>query len=87
MKAFSSALDAGRLAQAERGEDREVERGVGARAAEEFVGDEVGLADAERQRQHHPFAHAPQRLLDDLPDIIKHLRHGATLASQLPEGQ
>ena len=74
---------AGGLAQAERGEDGQVERGVGARAAEELVGDEIGFADAERQRQHHPLAHAPQRLFHDFPDIIKHLRHAATLARSL----
>ena len=67
------------LAQAERREDGQVEPGVGARAPEELVGDQVGLADAERQRQHHPFPHAPQRLFNDLSDIIKHLRHAATL--------
>ena len=56
---------------------------IGARAAEEFVGDEIGLADAERQRQHHALAHAPQRLFHDFSDVIKHLRHGATLACSL----
>ena len=68
------------FAQAQRREDGQVERGVAARAPEEFVGDEVGFADAERQRQHHALAHAPQRLFHDFSDVIKHLRHGATLA-------
>ena len=71
---------AGGLAQRQRGEDREVQAAIGPRAAEEFVGDEIGLADAERQRQHHLPAHAPQRLFDYFSDVIKHLRHGVTLA-------
>jgi hypothetical protein len=69
------------LAQAERGDDGQIERRVRAGAAEEFVGDEIGIADAERQRQHHLPADAPQRFLDDFPDVIKHLRHAATLSS------
>ena len=68
------------LRRLQRREDGEVESGVAARAPEEFVGDEIGLADAERQRQHHALAHAPQRLFHDFSDVIKHLRHGATLA-------
>ena len=75
MNAFSRALDPGGFAQAERRENGEVECGVGARTPEKFVRDEIGLADAERQRQHHALAHAPQRLFHDLSDVIKHLRH------------
>jgi hypothetical protein len=45
--------------QAERREDGEIEVRVGARAAEEFVGDEVRFADAERQGQDYLVSDAP----------------------------
>ncbi len=71
------------FAQAECRENGEVERGIAPRAPEEFVRDEIGFADSERQCQHHAFAHAPQRFFHDLSDVIKHLRHDATLACSI----
>jgi hypothetical protein len=57
---FEVAL-AARLLQRERGEDAQIDRGIRGRAREQRVGDVIGLAEAERQRQHDILADA----LDD----------------------
>ena len=47
---FEVAL-AARLLQGERGEDAQLDRGIGGRAREQRVGDVIGLAEAERQSE------------------------------------
>jgi len=54
---FEVAL-AARLLQGERGEDAQLDRGIGDRAREQRVGDVIGLAEAERHRQLDIFADA-----------------------------
>ena len=54
--------------QCQRGEDMEADRRVGRRAREQGVGDVVGLAEAERQRQHDVFADAGD---DGVGDAIR----------------
>ena len=54
---FEVAL-AARLLQGERGEDAQLDRGIGGRAREQRVGDVIGLAEAERHRQLDIFADA-----------------------------
>jgi len=54
---FEVAL-AARLLQGERGEDAQLDRGIGGRALKQRVGDVIGLAEAERHRQLDIFADA-----------------------------
>ena len=49
---------AARLLQRERGEDAQADRAIGRRSGEQRVGDVVGLAESERQRQHDRLADA-----------------------------
>jgi len=56
---FGFLMRAARFAQRQGRENGQVELAVGARAAEELVGDQVGLANPQRQGQHHLFPHAP----------------------------
>ena len=55
--AFEVALPA-RLLQGECGEDAQVDRRIGGGAGEQRVGDVIGLAQPERQRQHDILADA-----------------------------
>ena len=57
--------------QCQRGEDMESDRRVGRRAREQGVGDVVGLAEAERQRQHDVFADAGDDGVGDAIRIVE----------------
>ena len=57
--------------QCQRGEDMEADRRVGRRAREQGVGDVVGLAEAERQRQHEVLADAGDDGIGDAIRIVE----------------
>ena len=56
------------------GQDRQLQRRVGERAPVEFIGDEIGLADAERQAEHDTLADARERGVDAFVDRGEDLR-------------
>ena len=57
--------------QCQRCEDMEADRRVGRRAREQGVGDVVGLAEAERQRQHEVLADAGDDGIGDAIRIVE----------------
>jgi hypothetical protein len=65
------ARPAARRLQCQRGEDMEPDRRVGGRAREQGVGDMVGLAEAERQRQHEFFPDAGDDGVGDAIRIVE----------------
>ena len=73
-----------RLQQRQRRDDGEVERAITRRAPVELVDEGIGLADAQRQRQHDARPYAAQHRVDAVADVIEYFRHAAY--GMLPEG-
>ena len=67
---FEARRPARRL-QCERGEDVEPDRGIVRRAGKQGIGDVIGLAEAERQRQHEVPAHAIDDGIGDAVRIVE----------------
>ncbi len=74
-----------RLQQRQRGDDGEIDRRVAQRAPVKLVGERVGLADAERHRQHDARSDALQHRVDAVTDVSEYLRQFATLRLDQPE--
>jgi hypothetical protein len=82
---FEIALPA-RLLQGERGEDAQIDRRIGGRAIKQRVGDVIGLAQPERQRQHDILADAGDDRVDHALRICKRNRpHSRQLSPRVPD--
>ena len=75
---------AARLLERQRGEDAKADRWIGGRAGEQRVGDVIGFAEPERQRQRDRFADASDDLVGHALRICERDRSAAAMRNANP---